>query len=671
MLFQKLRIKDFRPYYAKDLKPQEIIFSNNNKNITLIKAENGTGKTTLLEAFKWCFYGKRLTLPNPSIFVNEKAGAETPVGDNIDVYVEVEFKENNEIYKINRTITFKKKKNEDFTKEDQSFTFWNLSTGEMLDGSPAEEKVKELLPEELNFFFDGERLNQMESKTEKRNEIINVLGIKAYENAIKDLGKLKDLYSRRMAASNQANQELNQLVEEEKKHEKQLEIIDGDIEKENELLKTILKEIESKKAKRSELIDEIANSSNVGAERKILDEKKSRAKKDLDNAFIAYKKSLGKKSAVILGREIITDAYKFLDSKRKEGKIPSNIKETLIDDLIKLRKCLCGNEIGEVELSNLLALKKDAIDEEFENHFYNVYNRIKRDVSIKIDDIKNEIFKSKKNFLEKENDFSKASEEYASIDAVYSKEDEVKSEILKDIEINIGDKTNQVRRIEINRGRLIQQKEEFKSKLRGIKNKIQNETKKLQDSNSSAKSLKMTNYLIDSIKYLYSAKLEKENKDLNKKIKRIYDKVTRKGYQIELDKKFELKVYKSSNIEKSNEAALSTGETKMVTLCFIGALVDLARELNNTQEEYDAGGGIYPIVLDSPYGDLDTEHKREMTETIQQLSDQIIIFASSSQWSKDVEEMMEDKVGITYELNNKNSKNSSEKYEFTMIEGAL
>ena len=62
-------IKDFRPYYQL----QEISFEISEKNITLIKAENGTGKTTLLEALKWCFYGNNLNLPNKSEFVNEKA----------------------------------------------------------------------------------------------------------------------------------------------------------------------------------------------------------------------------------------------------------------------------------------------------------------------------------------------------------------------------------------------------------------------------------------------------------------------------------------------------------------------------------------------------------------------------------------------------------------------
>lgn len=668
MLFQKIKIKDFRPYYAEE-KPQEILFSSNSRNITLIKAENGTGKTTLLEAFKWCFYGKKLSLPNPNIFVNEKAASETPVDGNIDVFVEVEFKEKDEIYKINRTITFKKKINGSMKVVDQSFTFWNLSTNSKLTEEPAQEKVKELLPEELNFFFDGERLNQMESKNEKRNEIINVLGIKAYENAKKDLTRLSKLYESRVADSNQANQEYTNLLQRKTEFQKKCENIDKEILGETESMDRILINIKNKELKKSQLMDQIKNDGEIGAKLKHLEEKKTNKKNSLERSFINYKRKLSKKSSSILGNGLIMEAYKYLNSKRKEGKIPSNIKETLIDDLIKLKKCICGQEIGEKELATLLELKKVAVNEEFENHFYNVFNRIKRDANTKVEDLKNEIYEAKREYLSNEKEFSKLSDDYADLEAVYSKEDEATIETIKEIERSIGDANSQIRRLEGNKGKLVQKLEEARSNLRGIENKLNNENKKLRDINTSAKSLQMTNSLNHIINYLYDAKIEKENRELNRKIKKIYDKVTRKGYQIELDEKFELKVYKSSNVDRSNEAALSTGETKMVTLCFIGALVDLARELHKTQEEYDAGGGIYPIVLDSPYGDLDSDHKREMTETIQQLSDQILIFASSSQWTKDVQEMMKGKVGITYELINRNSKNSNEKYEYTMIKG--
>ncbi|MFP3398730.1 AAA family ATPase, partial [Brevibacterium sp. SIMBA_078] len=48
-----LKFKNFRQFYGE----QEISFSTDpNKNVTLIHAENGVGKTAFLNAIKWCLY---------------------------------------------------------------------------------------------------------------------------------------------------------------------------------------------------------------------------------------------------------------------------------------------------------------------------------------------------------------------------------------------------------------------------------------------------------------------------------------------------------------------------------------------------------------------------------------------------------------------------------------
>ena len=55
MLLEKITICDWRCFYGEQL----IEFaSKTDKNVTLIHAENGVGKTSLLNALLWCFYKK-------------------------------------------------------------------------------------------------------------------------------------------------------------------------------------------------------------------------------------------------------------------------------------------------------------------------------------------------------------------------------------------------------------------------------------------------------------------------------------------------------------------------------------------------------------------------------------------------------------------------------------
>src|ERR1700733_14042820 len=54
MVLEEIRLKDFRCFYDENV----VRFSiDEQQNVTLIYAENGIGKTTLLNALLWCFYG--------------------------------------------------------------------------------------------------------------------------------------------------------------------------------------------------------------------------------------------------------------------------------------------------------------------------------------------------------------------------------------------------------------------------------------------------------------------------------------------------------------------------------------------------------------------------------------------------------------------------------------
>lgn len=55
MILNEIRLQDFRCFYGEC----KISFSSDQeRNVTIVYAENGVGKTTLLNALLWCFYGE-------------------------------------------------------------------------------------------------------------------------------------------------------------------------------------------------------------------------------------------------------------------------------------------------------------------------------------------------------------------------------------------------------------------------------------------------------------------------------------------------------------------------------------------------------------------------------------------------------------------------------------
>ncbi len=102
MKINKILLENFRQFYGK----QELVLAaDDTRNVTLIHAENGFGKTTILNAILWAFYNK--TTPKfeqPEKILNFAAEAE---GEKF-ASVSVEFEFNGEVYlKFSSATNFK------------------------------------------------------------------------------------------------------------------------------------------------------------------------------------------------------------------------------------------------------------------------------------------------------------------------------------------------------------------------------------------------------------------------------------------------------------------------------------------------------------------------------------------------------------------------------------
>jgi DNA sulfur modification protein DndD len=64
----------------------------------------------------------------------------------------------------------------------------------------------------------------------------------------------------------------------------------------------------------------------------------------------------------------------------------------------------------------------------------------------------------------------------------------------------------------------------------------------------------------------------------------------------------------------------------------------------------------FPIVMDSPFGSLDNNYRRQIAKTIPQLANQLIVLVTKTQWRGEVEEEMAKRIGREYVLTYYSSK---------------
>ncbi|MEM5602968.1 hypothetical protein AAHB61_26315 [Bacillus cereus] len=177
--------------------------------------------------------------------------------------------------------------------------------------------------------------------------------------------------------------------------------------------------------------------------------------------------------------------------------------------------------------------------------------------------------------------------------------------------------------------------------------------------------IKACEELIEVMKEIYKLREKIVKEQLQERVAKVYTNFLRKDYKIRLSNDYKLDVINVNG----NKVGMSQGERQITSLSFIGAIVDIAREqFNQKNINRFEEGGIYPIVMDSPFGALDSDHRERIAKGIPDLSNQVIVIVSTSQWKGEVEEKMHDKIGKEYRLNYNDPRINKEKnYEFTEI----
>ena len=677
MIFKSIILENFRPYYGKI----KIEFCSGEKNITLLKAENGSGKTTLLEAIRWGLYGGNLDLTSgdpknfgAASFVNKKYLEENRKVCSAKVVLNIIGKVSEDSveqeYKITREVSF----------ENDMFKGIRVSI-ESRDGKitgdiseiHCQEIINRLLPKEINFFVDGERLNKIspEKDTKKsiqkenaqviRESINRILGIKSLENAILDTSKVFNQLEKDYYESSQSNKDIVKLQEkinelENKKNiklnekfekEREIESLDEQKEEINNQIDDILQVIKEDE-KNKERVNFLENEEQKLI--KLIDEKKK-----------MYDLFLSVKGVEIISSKILKNGFKIIEEKKAKGEIPSRYEKEFLEELIGLKECICGASLASHTENYIKIMEKleSAASKESREKVSEVYfmlkNTDKRNFLQDVNSIKMELYKTEDRITHLQDELNILVKD-ANKDLLNKLQKLKEGLVKKDEEKNILNRSIGSLEIEL---------EEIEKKLSSVR------IEKIEADKKNIKSIKerinrdFAERILLSLETLKKHKEAQGRKGLMLKIEEVYSKINKKGYKAELTENFEFKVFDTDG----KEAGTSGGEGKNKALGFIGGLVYYAKELNREKNKsaLDFNGGIYPLVLDSPYGDLDSEYRVDVTKMLPVLSEQVIVMVSSGQWNDSMENVVKNNIGKKYVLENQRRVGSDKRFDVTIL----
>jgi len=364
MKFNKATFKNFR--LLRDL---ELDFSSDpEKTLTVIRAENETGKTTVLNALQWVLFGEE-GLPHRGVgYRIHPIDWDFRTSREVDIEVSLQFEhtyarshdgtdsdQSAESYWARRAATVTVRGPEDWSlPHDESFELLKHGDGGYVKVEPAELRLKQMLGSNVKdlFFTDGDRaLSFISSEArvgEKRKlvqkAIRDMLGFELLDSAREHVkkamsqsrGQVKEFPGSEALA--QINEIIDQAQEKDTEAAKRL----GEIESE---LAGLAADISTAREKIDRALEK-GNREELSKQEKGLEQQLAAArqrKTDLvrEHSGLFRSDSLGQ----LFLKDHIENTRKMLDDLKRKGRIPRTAIP-ILEERLEMGECICGESLG-------------------------------------------------------------------------------------------------------------------------------------------------------------------------------------------------------------------------------------------------------------------------------------------------------------------------------------
>lgn len=631
MRLRKLTVRNFRPFRGE----QTLHFSDiDDRNVTVVHAENGFGKSALLNALLWGFYGADGLsdgFTNKESIINQSVAADRSIPESDKVAeVEISFSHDGSRYQLIRSLDLLQQ-NADARKTKLSLQF--TLDGQTLTERLPEQKLRSMLPKGIVplLFFEGEgpsRFALDENSGEVELAIRQMLGLSLLQQTIDDLkhanvlgkvrGELKEKATAETAELLERQDELDRQIEKRKESKKQAE-------RNLSATKEQIRDVDAALAKNRE-VQELQD------RRKSLEERSATASSDLATTEGELAKVISEDGFSLFTESLVDRGKTIVTRLRNENRIPAQVLNSFIEDLLNSDRCICTRclEDGSEERKAVERLLTTAGDQNVNNAVGAIDNALGRLAELRT------VTKSR-------------------IEALNGKRFKLKDDIgvyqnqIEEIHQKIGSKDSEkVRDLEDQRSKLLDKKDSLIGDIARLAGQIEDdqaeadrlkaEIAAAEASEGAARIAKRRIEGIDQSIALLEDLLKCETEDLlpmlNEQFKKHFSKIIDRDYEALLTEDYKLQITQQLNPgEDPVIVNPSTGQCQVTSLVFIASLVALAKEREQIRTIIQGlSGAEYPMVMDSPFGQLGTHFRTGIAQILPFLAPQVVLFASAEQY---------------------------------------
>ncbi|WP_286392547.1 hypothetical protein [Pseudanabaena mucicola] len=199
----------------------------------------------------------------------------------------------------------------------------------------------------------------------------------------------------------------------------------------------------------------------------------------------------------------------------------------------------------------------------------------------------------------------------------------------------------------LEKGKKLQKWTDYQGQIENLQKQIKSSKQNEGKQRLAQKRIDAAQQAIDLLIELKTNRNELFRKELETKIREIFSQTSTKQHVPILSDKYELSLSETV-IGQDFQAGASTGENQILSLSFIGSVIDCVREWSKSGLVMGPDSSTFPIVMDSPFGSLDANYRRQIAKLIPQLANQLVVMVSDTQWRVEVEEEMTPRIGREY-----------------------
>lgn len=652
MIFHSLTLENFRQFAGR----QTIEFATDpGRNVTVVYGYNGAGKTTLLNAFTWALFGE--TSPDfldAELLASEATWADAAVGDTVRTSVKARFEHGDRMYVGERVREVEKLEGgaQRVVRDGALSLHYMDDTGALQEVRNPEDVVRQMLPDVLApfFFFNGERIERLANPSayeQVKTGVRVLLDIELLDRAVRHLrGRTSDRYRNEIAEN--AGEEGARLRAEREELVAEVEGLDtalAQLQRNQDALQDELEAVEAKIRAQPEL-------AKLQTERDTLREGLKRLKSELADVRGDLARAVSTDGYLVLAKRALDGALAHFDEAHAEGELPPPLKRQFVEELLAREECICDRDLapGGAPRAAVEAWRARTRPDAYAQVATTTRASIRTHMEPRIEAFWRTVDELQRRRARLEKQKRGDEERLSEISRLIS---DAPQEDYTKLEAHRTRTEAQIRGLDVDRAELVRERDEAERRVQDKDHEIRQTDKAGDRGRLAERRLTAVENVADALERIRDLQQESTRRDVSVLVEEVWKETSIKEYRARLDEEYRLMLMKDIDGQETPVRGASTGEKQVLSLAFVASLAQKARQLYESREGRRGGlfaGGQFPLVMDSPFGSLEVEYRRDVARWVPKLAPQIVVMVSETQWRGEVADELESRTGRRWVL---------------------